>query len=42
MSTQSPFGWIFIYVIASGGIGLATLVSYIYLPKKFKKLKPRL
>lgn len=42
VSTQSPFGYIFIYVIASGGIGLAVLVSYIYLPKKFKKLKSRL
>jgi hypothetical protein len=40
VSTQSPFGYIFIYVIASGAIGLAVLVAYIYLPKKFKKAKP--
>ncbi len=38
VSTQNPFGYIFVYVIASGAIGLAVLVSYIYLPKKLKKL----
>ncbi|HEX9845147.1 MAG TPA: hypothetical protein VGA92_01630 [Candidatus Nitrosotenuis sp.] len=38
LSTQNPFGYIFIYVIASGAIGLAVLVGYIYLPKKLKKL----
>ncbi|MGI0003741.1 MAG: hypothetical protein ACREAX_00445 [Candidatus Nitrosotenuis sp.] len=40
ISTQNPFGYIFIYVIASGAIGLAVLVSYIYLPKKFRKVRP--
>jgi hypothetical protein len=40
ISTQSPFGYIFIYVIASGAIGLGALVAYIYLPKKLRKAKP--
>lgn len=40
VSTQSPFGYIFIYVIVSGAIGLAVLVSYIFLPKKFRKARP--
>lgn len=40
VSTQNPFGYIFIYVIASGAVGLAVLVGYIYLPKRLKKLKP--
>lgn len=39
MSTQNPFGYIFIYVIVSGAIGLGVLVGYIYLPKKFRKVK---
>ena len=39
MSTQNPFGYIFIYVIASGAIGLGVLASYIYLPKKFRKAR---
>ncbi len=38
VSTQNPFGYIFIYVIASGAIGLVVLVCYIYLPKKLKKI----
>ncbi|HET8719493.1 MAG TPA: hypothetical protein VFM64_00670 [Candidatus Nitrosotenuis sp.] len=42
MSTQSPFGWIFIYVIASGGIGLGVLAGYIFIPRKLKKMKARL
>jgi hypothetical protein len=33
VSTQSPFGYIFIYVIASGGIGLAVL-GCLHLPAK--------
>jgi len=37
MSTQSPFGFIFIYVIASGAIGAALVFGYIYLPKRLKK-----
>lgn len=39
MSTQNPFGYIFIYVIVSGAIGMAVLLAYIYLPKKFKKAR---
>lgn len=39
ISTQSPFGYIFIYVIASGAIGAAVIFGYIYLPKRIKKLK---
>lgn len=41
MSTQNPFGYIFFYVIMSGAVGLAVLVSYIYLPKKLKLSKPK-
>jgi hypothetical protein len=37
MSTQSPFGFIFIYVIASGAAGAAIIFGYIYLPKRIKK-----
>jgi hypothetical protein len=37
MSTQSPFGFIFIYVIASGAIGAAAIFSYIYLPKRLRR-----
>ena len=37
MSTQSPFGYIFIYVIASGAIGAAIIFGYIYLPKRLKR-----
>jgi hypothetical protein len=37
MGTQNPFGYIFIYVIASGAIGLAVLVLYIYIPKRLKR-----
>lgn len=40
VSTQNPFGYIFIYVIVSGAVGLAVLVGYIYLPRKLKKIKP--
>ena len=39
VSTQSPFGYIFIYVIASGASGAALIFGYIYLPKRIKKLK---
>ena len=37
MSTQSPFGYIFIYVIASGAIGFVAIMCYIYLPKRIRK-----
>jgi len=40
MSTQSPFGYIFIIAITIGALTLGVVVSYIYLPKllplKFK------
>jgi hypothetical protein len=38
MSTQRPFGQIFIYVIASGAVGFAIVLGYIYLPKRIKKI----
>jgi hypothetical protein len=41
MSTQSPFGYIFFYSIMTGSVILAGFVGYIYLPKKFKKLKSK-
>jgi hypothetical protein len=34
MSTQSPFGYIFIISITIGAITLGVVVAYIYLPKK--------
>jgi hypothetical protein len=37
MGTQNPFGYIFIYVIASGAIGAAVLFIYIYVPKRLKR-----
>ena len=36
MSTQSPFGYIFIIAITIGAITLGGVVSYIYLPKRLK------
>lgn len=39
MSTQSPFAYIFTYVIMCGAIGLAIIFGYIYLPKKLKKIR---
>lgn len=36
VSTQNPFGYIFIYSIAAGSIGFAAVIAYIYLPKKFR------
>jgi len=41
MSTQSPFAFIFTYVIMCGSVGLAIIFGYIYLPKKLKKLRAR-
>lgn len=32
ISTQNPFGYIFIFSIATGSIGLATILCYIYIP----------
>lgn len=37
MSTQSPFGYIFFYVILSGATGAAVIFGYIYLPKRIKR-----
>lgn len=37
ISTQNPFGYIFIYVIASGAAGFVVILSYIYLPKRIRK-----
>lgn len=40
MSTQSPFGYIFIIAITIGAISLGVVVTYIYLPKiSFFKVK---
>ncbi len=39
MGTQNPFGYIFFIAISVGAMGLAVVVGYIYLPKKFKKFK---
>lgn len=36
MSTQSPFGYIFIMAITIGAITLGVVVAYIYLPKKLQ------
>lgn len=41
MSTQSPFAFIFTYVIMCGGVGLAIIAGYIYLPKRLKNLRTR-
>ena len=37
MSTQSPFGYIFIIAITIGAATFAIVVGYIYWPKFFKK-----
>jgi len=42
MSTQSPFAFIFTYVIMCGAVGLAIIAGYIYLPKRLRKLRARL
>lgn len=36
ISTQSPFGYIFIFSIAAGSIGIAIVFAYIYIPKILK------
>ena len=36
ISTQSPFGYIFIFSIAAGSIGFAMVLGYIYIPKIIK------
>ncbi len=41
VSTQNPFGYIFIYSIAAGSIGFAIILGYIYLPKMLRsRTKP--
>ena len=37
MSTQNPFGYIFIIAITIGAAMFAIVVGYIYLPKRFKR-----
>ncbi len=36
MSTQSPFGYIFIMAITIGAITLGVVIAYIYIPKKIR------
>ena len=36
ISTHNPFGYIFIFSIAAGSIGLAIVLAYIYIPKIIK------
>lgn len=36
ISTQSPFGYLFIFAITIGAIMLASVIGYIYLPKFFR------
>lgn len=37
ISTQSPFGYIFIVSIATGSMTFAVVIGYIYIPKLLKK-----
>jgi hypothetical protein len=36
ISTQNPFGYIFIFSIAAGSIGFAIVMGYIYIPRILK------
>lgn len=36
ISTQNPFGYIFIFSIAAGSIGFVIVMGYIYIPKIIK------
>lgn len=36
ISTQNPFGYVFIISIAAGSIGFAIVLAYIYIPKILK------
>jgi hypothetical protein len=36
ISTQNPFGYIFIFSIAAGSIGISIVVGYIYIPRILK------
>jgi hypothetical protein len=41
ISTQNPFGYVFIFSIAAGSIGFAIVLGYIYLPKMLRsRTKP--
>lgn len=39
MGTQSPFGIVFFMAIIMGVLTLAVVVTYIYIPKKFKRAR---
>jgi len=41
IGTQTPFGYIFFASIALGSSILAIVIIYIYVPKKFKKLRSK-
>ena len=36
ISTHDPFGYVFIFSIAAGSIGLSIVLGYIYIPRIFK------
>jgi len=36
ISTQNPFGYVFIFSIAAGSMGLAAIIAYIYIPRILK------
>ena len=36
ISTQNPFGYVFIISIAAGSIGFAVILAYIYIPKMLR------
>jgi len=36
ISTQNPFGYVFIFSIAAGTIGLSAVLAYIYIPKRLR------
>jgi len=38
LSTQNPFGYIFIFSIAAGSIGFAIVIGYIYFPKMLRSI----
>lgn len=40
IGTQSPFGYVFIIAITIGAGIFATIIGYIYIPKRFPKFRP--
>jgi len=36
ISTKDPFGYIFIFSIAAGSIGISIVLGYIYIPRILK------